>query len=77
MSVVTHLDPNSARVFLRRTRLTDGDFQGDVLADISTFDLTFVKFVVLIRKHYSNDIHCPSDWQSIAPNHALSVVSAT
>jgi len=72
MSVVKHLDSNWARAFLRRTRLANSDFQGDVLAVISTFDLTFAKFVVLIRKKESNDIHRPSDWQSIAPNHALS-----
>ncbi|EDQ99398.1 uncharacterized protein LACBIDRAFT_316563 [Laccaria bicolor S238N-H82] len=32
MSVVKHLDSNWTRAFLRRTRLTDSDFQGDVLA---------------------------------------------
>lgn len=51
MSVVKHLDSNWARAFLRRTRLTDGDFQGDVLAVISAFYLTFAKFVILIRKN--------------------------
>ncbi|KAH9924008.1 uncharacterized protein B0H18DRAFT_1120090 [Fomitopsis serialis] len=35
MSVVEHLDPAWSRAFLRRTRLLDADFQGDVLAVIS------------------------------------------
>jgi hypothetical protein len=51
MSVVKHLDSNWALAFLRRTRLTDSDFQGDVLAVISAFGLTLEKFVVLIREN--------------------------
>lgn len=35
MSVVEHLEPAWSRAFLRRTRLLDSDFQGDVLAVIS------------------------------------------
>ncbi|KZT00914.1 uncharacterized protein LAESUDRAFT_523085 [Laetiporus sulphureus 93-53] len=35
MSVVEHLDHAWSRAFLRRTRLLDADFQGDVLAVIS------------------------------------------
>ncbi|KAI0344331.1 hypothetical protein BDW22DRAFT_1355705 [Trametopsis cervina] len=35
MSVVEHLEPAWRRAFLRRTRFTDADFQGDVLAVIS------------------------------------------
>ena len=35
MSVVERLEPAWARAFLRRTRLLDADFQGDVLAVIS------------------------------------------
>ncbi|KZT65496.1 hypothetical protein DAEQUDRAFT_520383 [Daedalea quercina L-15889] len=35
MSVVEHLGPAWSRAFLRRTRLLDADFQGDVLAVIS------------------------------------------
>ena len=37
MSVVDHLDPAWSRAFLRRTRLLDADFQGDVLAVISAY----------------------------------------
>ncbi len=36
MSVVEHLEPAWRRAFLRRTRFLDADFQGDVLAVIST-----------------------------------------
>ena len=36
MSVVERLEPAWRRAFLRRTRLPDADFQGDVLAVIST-----------------------------------------
>lgn len=39
MSVVEHLDPAWSRAFLRRTRLLDADFQGDVLAVISAFPM--------------------------------------
>ncbi|KAL0959307.1 hypothetical protein HGRIS_014571 [Hohenbuehelia grisea] len=35
MSVVEHMEPAWTRAFLRRTRLLDSDFQGDVLAVIS------------------------------------------
>ncbi|OBZ78595.1 Uncharacterized protein C57A7.05 [Grifola frondosa] len=35
MSVAEHLEPAWSRAFLRRTRLLDSDFQGDVLAVIS------------------------------------------
>ncbi|KAJ7709612.1 hypothetical protein B0H17DRAFT_915317 [Mycena rosella] len=35
MSVVEHMEPSWTRAFLRRTRLLDSDFQGDVLAVIS------------------------------------------
>jgi len=35
MSVVEHLEPAWAHAFLRRTRMLDSDFQGDVLAVIS------------------------------------------
>ncbi|TRM68618.1 hypothetical protein BD626DRAFT_119094 [Schizophyllum amplum] len=35
MSVIKHMDPAWTRAFLRRTRLVDSDFQGDVLAVIS------------------------------------------
>ncbi|KAI0041545.1 hypothetical protein FA95DRAFT_1548599 [Auriscalpium vulgare] len=35
MSVIEHLEPAWSRAFLRRTRLIDSDFQGDVLAVIS------------------------------------------
>lgn len=35
LSVVNQLDPSWARAFLKRTRLLDPDFQGDVLAVIS------------------------------------------
>ncbi|KAH9933951.1 uncharacterized protein BXZ73DRAFT_45967 [Epithele typhae] len=35
MSVIEHLHPAWSRAFLRRTRFTDADFQGDVLAVIS------------------------------------------
>ncbi|KAH7923390.1 hypothetical protein BV22DRAFT_1196761 [Leucogyrophana mollusca] len=35
MSVVEHLDPSWSQAFLRRTRMLDSDFQGDVLAVIS------------------------------------------
>jgi hypothetical protein len=37
MSVVERLEPAWRRAFLRRTRLLDADFQGDVLAVISTW----------------------------------------
>ncbi|EDR05406.1 uncharacterized protein LACBIDRAFT_303051 [Laccaria bicolor S238N-H82] len=40
-SVVKHLNSKWARAFHRRARLTESDFQGDVLAVISAFDLTF------------------------------------
>lgn len=36
MSVVERLEPAWRRAFLRRTRFMDADFQGDVLAVIST-----------------------------------------
>ena len=36
MSVVEQLEPAWRRAFLRRTRFVDADFQGDVLAVIST-----------------------------------------
>lgn len=36
MSVAEHLEPAWSRAFLRRTRFLDADFQGDVLAVIST-----------------------------------------
>ena len=36
MSVVEHLEPAWSRAFLLRTRFLDADFQGDVLAVIST-----------------------------------------
>lgn len=36
MSVIEHLEPAWSRAFLRRTRFLDSDFQGDVLAVIST-----------------------------------------
>ena len=45
MSVVDHLDPAWSRAFLRRTRLLDADFQGDVLAVISTFHKATYKHV--------------------------------
>lgn len=35
MSIVSHLEPAWAHAFLRRTRMLDSDFQGDVLAVIS------------------------------------------
>ncbi|OAX35889.1 hypothetical protein K503DRAFT_827545 [Rhizopogon vinicolor AM-OR11-026] len=35
MSIVEHLEPAWAHAFLRRTRMLDSDFQGDVLAVIS------------------------------------------
>ncbi|KAL1753824.1 hypothetical protein FB107DRAFT_264038 [Schizophyllum commune] len=35
MSVIKHMDPAWTRAFLRRTRLVDSDFQGDLLAVIS------------------------------------------
>ncbi|KAG2130867.1 hypothetical protein DEU56DRAFT_981991 [Suillus clintonianus] len=35
MSIVQHLEPAWAHAFLRRTRMLDSDFQGDVLAVIS------------------------------------------
>ncbi|KAJ7087768.1 hypothetical protein C8R44DRAFT_26769 [Mycena epipterygia] len=35
MSIVEHMEPSWTRAFLRRTRLLDSDFQGDVLAVIS------------------------------------------
>ncbi|KAF7338076.1 hypothetical protein MVEN_02032100 [Mycena venus] len=34
-SIIEHMDPSWTRAFLRRTRLLDSDFQGDVLAVIS------------------------------------------
>ena len=37
MSVVEHLEPAWSRAFLKRTRLLDADFQGDVLAVISAW----------------------------------------
>jgi hypothetical protein len=40
MSVVEHLEPAWAHAFLRRTRMLDSDFQGDVLAVISTSSST-------------------------------------
>ena len=42
MSVVERLEPAWRRAFLRRTRFMDADFQGDVLAVISTFLLLTV-----------------------------------
>jgi len=35
LSIVEHMDPSWTRAFLRRTRLLDSDFQGNVLAVIS------------------------------------------
>ncbi|KAL1742869.1 hypothetical protein HDZ31DRAFT_42289 [Schizophyllum fasciatum] len=35
MSVIKHMDPAWTRAFLRRTRLVDSDFQGDLLAVIT------------------------------------------
>lgn len=46
MSVVEHLEPAWCRAFLRRTRFLDADFQGDVLAVISTHQACFIGYPV-------------------------------
>lgn len=38
-SVLEHMEPAWALAFLKRTRLSDANFQGDVLAVMSTWSL--------------------------------------
>jgi hypothetical protein len=55
LSVIENLEPAWARAFLRRTRFLDAEFQGDVLAVISTCDLVvIIAHRLLINKQKKN-----------------------
>lgn len=45
-SVLEHMEPAWAHAFLKRTRLSDADFQGDVLAVMSTFPFPLPFFLL-------------------------------
>ncbi|KAI0917777.1 hypothetical protein AcV7_007101 [Taiwanofungus camphoratus] len=73
MSVVEHLEPAWSRAFLRRTRFLDSDFQGDVLAVISTCTDTHFSGFDLGFSASRHDFHSAADGQSPPSDHTMSI----
>jgi hypothetical protein len=70
MSAIEQLEPAWADAFLQRSRFLDADFQGDVLAVISSSTTSLVKFRKLMRCIRS-DVNGSAYWASTTPGHAM------
>jgi hypothetical protein len=69
MSVAEQLEPAWAHAFLRRTRMLDADFQGDVLAVISKFLQSLSRVLLTFARP---NLFCTSNRQSTASGNAMS-----
>ncbi|EGN97169.1 hypothetical protein SERLA73DRAFT_183808 [Serpula lacrymans var. lacrymans S7.3] len=69
MSVVEHLEPAWSHAFLRRTRLLDSDFQGDVLAVIS-----LISFSLRTGSPLPQITPCPLLDRFMLRHHGLNVI---
>ncbi|KAJ7286095.1 hypothetical protein C8J57DRAFT_1286719 [Mycena rebaudengoi] len=71
--IVSHMEPAWTRAFLRRTRLLDSDFQGDVLAVISWF-ISMISTALRTGSALLQITPCPLLDRFTQPQYGLNVV---